>query len=108
MVLVIDALGQQAVTAAPAVPAPLPSLAGASRDELRSALESIGVPDKQLRMRVNQLWSWIYVRGVVSFDAMSDISKDLRVRLAKHYSLERPEIAGQPVTGNGVDRWPSG
>jgi len=105
MVLVIDALGQQAVTAAPAVPAPLPSLAGASRDELRSALESIGVPDKQLRMRVNQLWSWIYVRGVVSFDAMSDISKDLRVRLAKHYSLERPEIVSEQVSQDGTRKW---
>jgi len=34
---------------------PKPSLAGLSRDGLRSALARAGVPKKQLRMRVNQL-----------------------------------------------------
>lgn len=105
MVLVIDALGHQPEATVTTNPSPLPSLAGASRDELRSALASIGVPDKQLRMRVNQLWSWIYVRGVVSFEAMSDISKDLRERLAVHFSLERPEIVSEQVSQDGTRKW---
>lgn len=38
-------------------------IAGLSRAGLKAALAEIGVPEKQLKMRVNQLWSWIYVRG---------------------------------------------
>lgn len=105
MVLVIDALGQQAEATPSVGPAALPSLAGASREELRSALASIGVPDKQLRMRVNQLWSWIYVRGIVSFDAMSDVSRDLRERLSEHFSLDRPEIVSEQVSQDGTRKW---
>lgn len=105
MVLVIDALGQQAEVQSSAAPLPLPTLAGASRDELRLALASIGVPDKQLRMRVNQLWSWIYVRGILSFDAMSDVSKDLRERLSEHFCLDRPEIVSEQVSQDGTRKW---
>ena len=71
------------------------SLAGLSRARLQVALAEIGVPEKQLRMRVNQLWSWIYARGVTSFDDMSDVSKDLRRTLADAYTLERPEIVSE-------------
>ncbi len=41
-----------------------PSLAGLGREGLRAALAAAGVPEKQQRMRVNQLYSWLYVRGV--------------------------------------------
>jgi 23S rRNA (adenine2503-C2)-methyltransferase len=81
------------------------SLAGLSRDGLRAALARAGVPDRQLRMRVNQLWSWIYVRGVGDFDAMSDVSKDLRALLAQHYSLTRPEIVTEQVSVDGTRKW---
>jgi 23S rRNA (adenine2503-C2)-methyltransferase len=81
------------------------SLAGLSREGLRAALAAIGVPDKQQRMRVGQLWSWIYVRGVRDFEAMTDVSKDLRATLAAHYSLERPEIVTEQVSADGTRKW---
>ena len=56
-------------------------------------------------MRVNQLWSWIYVRGVTSFDAMSDVSKELRATLEQHYSLARPEIVTEQVSVDGTRKW---
>ena len=59
-----------------------PSLAGLGRAGLKAALASIGVPDKQLNMRVGQLWSWIYARGATSFDQMSNVSKDVRAPVA--------------------------
>lgn len=105
MVLVVDALRSESKAAFVARPEPLPSLAGAGRDELRAALASIGVPDKQLRMRVNQLWSWIYVRGVSSFDAMTDVSKDLRTRLSDKFCLDRPEIVSEQVSQDGTRKW---
>lgn len=105
MVLVVDALSPRDQATSLAGPKPLPSLAGAGRDELRRAVASVGVPEKQLRMRVNQLWSWIYVRGASSFDAMTDLSKDLRERLSEKFSLDRPQIVSEQVSQDGTRKW---
>jgi 23S rRNA (adenine2503-C2)-methyltransferase len=83
----------------------LPSLAGLGREGLAAALRDIGVPEKQVRMRVGQLWSWIYARGATSFDQMSDVSKDLRGTLAGAYTLARPEIAAEQVSTDGTRKW---
>src|SRR5215471_19581431 len=48
-----------------------PSLVGRSRAELAAALGELGVPQVQRKMRAQQLWHWLYVRGVTSFDAMT-------------------------------------
>ena len=92
MVLTLDT---PAATAGAAPLAEKPSLAGLGREGLRAALADAGVPDKQLRMRVNQLWSWLYVRGVPDFDAMTDVAKDLRAELSQRYTLARPEIVSE-------------
>jgi 23S rRNA (adenine2503-C2)-methyltransferase len=82
-----------------------PSLAGLGREGLGVALAGVGVPGTQLRMRVAQLWSWIYARGARSFEEMSDVSKDLRTRLAGAYSLERPQIVAEQVSVDGTRKW---
>jgi 23S rRNA (adenine2503-C2)-methyltransferase len=82
-----------------------PSLAGLGREGLRAALAAAGVPDKQLRMRVNQLYSWLYVRGVPSFDAMTDVAKELRAELGQRYTLARPEIVTEQVSVDGTRKW---
>ena len=81
------------------------SLAGLSRDDLRVELTHIGVSEKQIRMRVGQLWSWIYVRGAAGFDVMTDLSKELRDALAGHYTLERPEIVTEQISVDGTRKW---
>ncbi len=86
-------------------PAAKPSLAGMSREALAEALSGLGVPAKQIRMRVAQLWSWIYVRGVTDFEAMSDVSKALRETLSASYSLARPEIVSEQVSVDGTRKW---
>ncbi len=103
MVLVLD-------TSPPVAPAPVatpvkPTLAGLGRDGLRAALSTVGVPEKQLRMRVAQLWSWIYVRGVTSFEQMSDVSKELRAKLDQHFSLDRLEIIEEQISVDGTRKW---
>jgi 23S rRNA (adenine2503-C2)-methyltransferase len=82
-----------------------PTLAGLTRARLAEALSAAGVPAKQLRMRVGQLWRWIYISGASSFDAMTDVSKDLRIRLAELYTLERPEIVAEQVSIDGTRKW---
>jgi 23S rRNA (adenine2503-C2)-methyltransferase len=95
-----------AAVAAPTAPSQhKPSLAGLSRAALRASLAAIGVPERQLRMRTGQLWSWIYVRGVSDFDAMSDVSKELRAALSAPYSLSRPEIVTEQVSVDGTRKW---
>ena len=61
------------------------SLVGMSRLELADRLAAISVPEKQRRMCASQIWRWIYNRGVTDFDAMSDIAKDLRSDLDRHF-----------------------
>jgi 23S rRNA (adenine2503-C2)-methyltransferase len=82
-----------------------PSLAGLGRAALAAALASVGVPERQLKMRVGQLWSWLYARGATSFAAMSDVSKDLRAGLESRYTLARPEIAAEQVSVDGTRKW---
>ena len=81
------------------------SLIGLNRDELNDRLGAIGVPDRQRRMRVNQLWRWIYNRGVTSFDEMSDVAKELRADLQVEFSLERPEIVSEQISSDGTRKW---
>ena len=81
------------------------SLIGLSRAALKTRLVDIGVPDRQLRMRVQQLWHWLYVRGVTDFTQMTDVSKELRAKLSEYYSLERPEIVTEQVSNDGTRKW---
>ena len=87
------------------VPPAKPSLVGLSREALADALGTIGVPEKQRRMRVQQLWNWIYIRGVTRFDQMTSVSKDLRAALEGHFTLDRPEVVAEQVSADGTRKW---
>src|SRR5438046_10294343 len=65
------------------VPPAKPSLVGLSRPALAQALGSIGVPERQLDMRVSQIWHWRYVRGPHHFQAMSSVAQRPRAMLAR-------------------------
>jgi len=82
-----------------------PSLVGMTRQELSGVFEELGIPQKQIRMRVSQIWRWIYNRGVTSFSDMTNMSKDLRERLANQFSLERPEIVTEQISVDGTRKW---
>lgn len=81
------------------------NLVGLDRDDLSEAMRRIGVKDKQIRMRVNQLWHWIYVRGASSFDEMTNISKDLRAKMDLVYSVAHPELVAEQVSVDGTRKW---
>ena len=78
---------------------------GLGRSELAARLLDLGVPERQTRMRVRQLWSWIYVRGATDFAAMTDIAKELRGELAEAFTLDRPEIVTEQVSVDGTRKW---
>src|SRR6185312_9224093 len=82
-----------------------PSLIGLSRAELADALGRVGVRENQRKMRVQQLWHWIYFRGLTSFDAMTSIAKDLRAALDERFTLARPEVVAEQVSVDGTRKW---
>ena len=82
-----------------------PSLVGLPRDAVAKALGAAGVPERQRRMRLQQVWHWLYVRGVQDFDEMTTLSKELRAELARHFTLARPEIAAEQVSVDGTRKW---
>ncbi len=65
-----------------------PNLYDLAPPELARTLSEIVSPP----FRVTQIAEWMHVRGVDSFDAMTNIPKDVRTRLAERYSLELPEV----------------
>jgi 23S rRNA (adenine2503-C2)-methyltransferase len=82
-----------------------PSLVGLPRTDLAAALGGIGVAPQQQRMRVQQIWQWLYVRGAQSFDTMTTLPKDLRAALAERFTLDRPEVAAEQVSVDGTRKW---
>lgn len=94
----------------PAAPAAEPvfqrlSLVGRTRAGLGEALAEIGVPEKERRMRVGQLWNWIYHYGVRDFAAMTTIGKGLRAALAERFTLDLPEVTAEQVSTDGTRKW---
>ncbi|MEA2990244.1 MAG: rRNA (adenine2503-C2)-methyltransferase [Alphaproteobacteria bacterium] len=87
------------------VPPAKPSLVGLPRAALAEALGAIGVPEKQRKMRVQQLWHWMYVRGATRFDAMTSVAKDLQATLDRHFTLARPEVVAEQVSVDGTRKW---
>jgi 23S rRNA (adenine2503-C2)-methyltransferase len=82
-----------------------PSLVGLSRLALAEALGEAGVPEGQRRMRGQQIWHWLYVRGAQDFDQMTTLSKELRAALGRHFTLARPEISAEQISIDGTRKW---
>ncbi|MCO6404612.1 MAG: 23S rRNA (adenine(2503)-C(2))-methyltransferase RlmN [Aurantimonas endophytica] len=89
----------------PAASGEKPSLIGMDREGLAAALRSLGVPERQVRMRVAQLWHWLYVRGVADFGQMANIAGTLRQALDAAYTIARPEIVEEQISVDGTRKW---
>ena len=65
----------------------------------------MGCSEKQLNMRTNQLWNWIYVRGAKSISEMTNLSKEFRkelndnllFKIIRFIALIRTSIAGKTI-----------
>src|SRR5260370_36076023 len=87
------------------VPPAKPSLIGLSRAEIADQLGAIGVAPAQRKMRTQQLWHWIYVRGAQNFDEMTSISKEMRKELETHFTVARPEVVAEQVSNDRTRKW---
>lgn len=82
-----------------------PSLVGLSRVAMAACLREAGVPEKQVRMRVSQIWHWLYVRGISDFSDMKNLSKDFRKTLEETFEIRRPKIIEEQISGDGTRKW---
>ena len=82
-----------------------PSLIGMDRPALMRALAAAGVPERQRKMRAQQIWRWLYNRGVTSFSDMTNIATPLRAELAGRFDISRPEVAAKQVSVDGTRKW---
>lgn len=80
-------------------------LLGLSREDIRAALKSKGLDEKQAKLRTKQLWHWMYNRGAVAFDGMTDIAKTMRPWLAEHFVISRPEVVTMQISTDGTRKW---
>ncbi|AUC55805.1 23S rRNA (adenine(2503)-C(2))-methyltransferase RlmN [Sagittula sp. P11] len=81
------------------------NLVGLTRAGLRDALLAMGTPEKQAKMRVNQVWQWVYFWGVRDFESMTNLAKDYRAKLAATFEISLPEIVSKQVSADGTRKY---
>ncbi len=81
------------------------NLIGLSRDQLRDALIAAGTPEKQAKMRVGQIWQWIYHWGVRDFARMTNLAKDYRAMLAETFVIAVPEVVTRQISEDGTRKY---
>lgn len=81
------------------------NLVGLTREGLAEELLKAGTPARQVKMRVNQIWQWIYFWGVRDFADMTNLSKDYRRMLAERFALQIPELVSRHVSADGTRKY---
>ena len=81
------------------------NLVGLTRPQLREVLIENGTPEKQAKMRVGQIWQWIYQWGVRDFAEMTNLSKAYRAQLAERFVIEIPEVVTKQISNDGTRKY---
>ena len=81
------------------------NLIGLTREQLAAALAEAGTAPKQVKMRVGQLWQWLYQKGVRDFDQMTNLSKDYRQMLSEQFVIELPEVVSRHLSEDGTRKY---
>lgn len=76
-------------------------LIGLSREQLAERFALLG----EKPFRVNQVWGWLYNRGVRDIEAMTNISRETRARMQEAFHISRPHITRQQDSGDGTRKW---
>ncbi len=81
------------------------NLVGLTRTRLREVLIEHGTPEKRAKMRVNQIWQWIYQWGVRDFTQMTNLAKAYRAQLAENFVIEIPELVTRQISEDGTRKY---
>lgn len=81
------------------------NIVGLTRDQLRDALKAAGTPERQAKMRLGQVWQWLYHWGARDFAQMSNLAKDYRAMLDMHFVIELPEVVTRQISQDGTRKY---
>jgi 23S rRNA (adenine2503-C2)-methyltransferase len=70
-------------------------------NELKTYLTGLG----KERFRAEQLYRWVYQKGVTDFDGMTNISKDFREEVKKHLEFKLPQVTQQLDSVDGTRKF---
>jgi len=81
------------------------NLVGLTRAQMRDVLIENGTPEKQAKMRVGQIWQWIYQWGKRDFADMTNLAKAYRAELAEKFVIEIPEVVSRQISTDGTRKY---
>lgn len=67
-------------------------------DDLIAYVESIGLK----KFKAKQIYKWLYKKRVTSFDAMTDLSKDLISQLKEEFVIDASELVTKQISSDGT------
>ncbi len=77
------------------------NLLGLDRESLEAFFASIG----EKKFRATQVMKWIHQMGVVDFDDMNNLSRDLRDRLAQTSCIQNLHVSKDQLSRDGTRKW---
>lgn len=77
------------------------SINSLKKEELQRHIISLG----EEKFRAKQLWKWLYVKGAKSFSEMTDIGKNLRLKLSDNNNIQRLKTSQHQVSVDGTQKW---
>ncbi len=77
------------------------NLLGLPQADLEAYFSELG--EKPFHAR--QVMRWVHQRGVTDFEAMTDLSKSLRTRLAVEASIDLPSVLSRQDSADGTVKW---
>ena len=81
------------------------NIIGLTRDQLLAALIAAGTPERQAKMRLGQVWQWVYHWGLRDFAAMTNLARDYRALLAEHFVIELPQVVTRQISADGTRKY---
>ena len=81
------------------------NVVGLTRAQLSDALVAAGTPPGQAKMRTGQIWQWVYHFGLRDFAAMTNLAKDYRAFLARHFEIALPEVVTRQTSSDGTRKY---
>jgi len=71
----------------------------------RKALQDLFISLGEKSFRADQVFKWIHFQGILAFDKMTNISKQLQQYLSAHTHITVPEVIYDHATEDGTRKW---
>ncbi len=81
------------------------NLVGLDKETMSKLLQPFCENGQVIKMRVSQLWDWIYTKGETDFNKMTNISKNFRNILVNNFLLNRLKIRKKLISEDGTKKY---